>query len=161
MKEMPAQLKTIFFDVGNTLLFPDREHILAPLAKLGHSPSLEQWHAIERATKRSSTAIVEHGEPADHGFWFMFYERLLAELGVENDGVRDSMVESTRQSANWCVIRPGTRELLQRLGKRYALAVISNADGKIAEVLERCGIADCFAAITDSGLVGSRESRIR
>jgi len=154
MKEMPAQLKTIFFDVGNTLLFPDRQHILAPLAKLGHSPSLEQWHAIERATKKRFDAIVEHGEPADHGFWFLFYERLLADLGVENDGVRDAMVESTRQSANWCVIRPGTRELLQRLGKRYALAVISNADGKIAEVLERCGIADCFASITDSGLVG-------
>jgi putative hydrolase of the HAD superfamily len=84
----------------------------------------------------------------------MFYERLLADLGVENDGVRDAMVESTRQSANWCGIRPGTRELLQRLGKRHALAVISNADGKIAEVLERCGIADCFASITDSGLVG-------
>ena len=151
---MPAQLKTIFFDVGNTLLFPDREHILAPLAKLGHSPSLEQWHAIERATKKQFDTIVEHGEPADHGFWFMFYERLLMDLGVKNDEVRDAMVESTRQSANWRVIRPRTRELLLRLGERYALAVISNADGKIAEVLERCGIADCFASITDSGLVG-------
>jgi putative hydrolase of the HAD superfamily len=34
------------------------------------------------------------------------------------------------------------------------MAVISNADGKIAEVLTRCEIADCFASITDSGLVG-------
>jgi putative hydrolase of the HAD superfamily len=32
--------------------------------------------------------------------------------------------------------------------------VISNADGKIGDVLTRCGIADCFTAITDSGLVG-------
>ena len=59
-----------------------------------------------------------------------------------------------RQSSNWRVIRPGTRELLQRLGQRYPLAVISNADGKIEEVLKRCEIADCFATITDSGLVG-------
>jgi putative hydrolase of the HAD superfamily len=64
------------------------------------------------------------------------------------------MVESTRQSANWCVIRSGTRELLQRLAKRHQLAVISNADGKIEDVLKRSGIADCFATITDSGLVG-------
>jgi putative hydrolase of the HAD superfamily len=32
--------------------------------------------------------------------------------------------------------------------------VISNADGKIAEVLTTCGIADCFRTITDSGIVG-------
>jgi len=64
------------------------------------------------------------------------------------------MVDATRVSANWCDIRPGTRETLQRLGRRFPLAVISNADGKIADVLSRCGIADCFLTITDSGLVG-------
>jgi putative hydrolase of the HAD superfamily len=37
------------------------------------------------------------------------------------------------------------------------LGVISNADGKIAEVLERCGIADCFESITDSGIVGKEK----
>jgi putative hydrolase of the HAD superfamily len=84
----------------------------------------------------------------------MFYERLLKDLGVKDNQARDAMVESTRQSANWCVIRPGTRELLQRLAKRHQLAVISNADGKIEDVLKRSGIADCFATITDSGLVG-------
>jgi HAD superfamily hydrolase (TIGR01509 family) len=154
MKEMPTQLKTIFFDVGNTLLFPDRDHILAPLAKLGHSPTLDQWHAIERATKKQFDEALQQNDPADFNFWFLFYERLLAELGVRNDEARDAMVEETRRSANWCVIRPGTRELLQRLGKRFPLAVISNADGKIEDVLKRCGIADCFATITDSGLVG-------
>jgi HAD superfamily hydrolase (TIGR01509 family) len=151
---MPAQLKTIFFDVGNTLLFPDRNYILSPLAKLGHSPSLEQWHGIERTTKKRFDEALQQSDPADFNFWFMFYERLLAELGVKDNQIRDFMVEATRTSANWSVIRPGTRELLQQLGKRYPLAVISNADGKIEDVLTRCGIADCFATITDSGLVG-------
>lgn len=151
---MPVQLKTIFFDVGNTLLFPDRKHILAPLEKLGHSPSLEQWYAIERTTKKKFDEALQQGDPADFNFWFMFYERLLDQLEVKDNQVRDVMVESTRQSANWCVMRPGTRELLQELGQRYGLAVISNADGKIEDVLKRCGIADCFASITDSGLVG-------
>jgi len=32
--------------------------------------------------------------------------------------------------------------------------VISNADGRIAQLLAGCGIADCFRTITDSGLVG-------
>ena len=32
--------------------------------------------------------------------------------------------------------------------------MISNADGEIDAVLQRCGIADCFQSITDSGIVG-------
>jgi putative hydrolase of the HAD superfamily len=64
------------------------------------------------------------------------------------------LVACTRISANWCEIRQRTRESLQHLKKKYRIAVISNADGKIADVLARCGIADLFETITDSGLVG-------
>jgi HAD superfamily hydrolase (TIGR01509 family) len=151
---MPAPLQAIFFDVGNTLLFPDRPHILAPLLQRNVNPSLEQWHAIERQTKKEFDDILQHDGKADRGFWHLFYSHLLDELGVHDDALRDHMVDATRVSANWCDMRPGTREILLRLGQRYPLAVISNADGKIAHLLERRGIADCFRAITDSGLVG-------
>lgn len=151
---MPAKLKTIFFDIGNTLLFPTRSTILASLDKRGLMPTLEQWHAIERATKKKFDEIMQHGGPVDHGFWFMFYRQLLEENGIQDDSIRDALVEATRSSANWGDIRPGTRKALDRIGRRYPLAVISNADGKIAALLARCGIADCFASITDSGVVG-------
>jgi len=150
---MPS-LKAIFFDVGNTLLFPDRTHILAPLHQRNLTPTLEQWHAIERRTKKEFDEKLQHDGKADHGYWYLFYSHLLQELGVHDDGLRDSLVNATRVSANWRDIRPGTRDSLLRLGRRYPLAVISNADGKIADVLQRCGIADCFLTITDSGLVG-------
>jgi FMN phosphatase YigB (HAD superfamily) len=149
-----AELRTIFFDIGNTLLFPTRPVILASLYKRGIIPTLEQWHAIERTTKKKFDDILQHGGPADHGFWFMFYSQLLAELHINDEVLRDEMVSATRVSANWCDVRPGTREFLKRIGLRYPLAVISNADGKLAAVLERCGIADCFASIIDSGVIG-------
>ena len=151
---MPAPLKTIFFDVGNTLLFPDRSYILAPLHQRQLTPTLDQWHAIERRTKKEFDEILQHDGKADHSYWYLFYSHLLQELGVHDDALRDSLVNATRVSANWRDIRPGTRDSLLRLGRRYPLAVISNADGKIADVLQRCGIADCFVTITDSGLVG-------
>jgi len=151
---MPSPLKAIFFDVGNTLLFPDRPHILAPLHQQELTPSLEQWHAIERKTKKEFDEILQHDGRSDHSFWYLFYSHLLDEFGVHDDALRDALVDATRISANWRDIRPGTRETLLRLGRRYPLAVISNADGKIGDVLTRCGIANCFAAITDSGLVG-------
>jgi putative hydrolase of the HAD superfamily len=146
--------QAIFFDVGNTLLFPDRQRILAPLHERGFAPSLERLHAIERRTKTEFDAILQQDGRADHGFWFLFYSHLLEELGLQDDPLRDALVGATRISANWSDIRPGTREILQRIGRHHELAVISNADGKITDVLERCGIAGCFLTITDSGLVG-------
>ncbi len=151
---MTESLKVIFFDVGNTLLFPDWSHILAPLLQRKIVPGLERLQAIERKTKNEFDTIMQSGSAVDHGFWSIFYSHLLASLAIQDDPLRNQLVNETRISGNWCVIRPGTREALQRLSKQYRLGVISNADGKIAQVLERCGIADCFQIIVDSGLVG-------
>jgi putative hydrolase of the HAD superfamily len=93
---------------------------------------------------------------ADHSFWWMFYSQLLSEIGLQNnaDAIRDQLVTGVRNSGNWDQIRPGTAERLREIGKRYPIAVISNADGRIEDVLRKCGIAECFRTITDSGLVG-------
>jgi len=147
-------IKAVFFDVGNTLLFRHQETILAELHRKGVFPTTAQMHAIERRTKREFDDSVMRGGDVDHGFWWAYYSHLLEELSPQEDSLRDSLVTATRISGNWCDILPGTREVLRRLGRRYRLGVISNADGKIADVLKICGIADCFITITDSGLVG-------
>ncbi|SRR6266567_6173698 len=150
-------LKALFFDVGNTLLFPRREAMLLPLHQLGVFPSGELLQEIERQTKHEFDALQENDSPVDHGFWQIYYSHLLDQLGAPDETICKDLVTRTRVSANWCDIRPGTREALLRMAKRYRLAVISNADGKIAEVLGRCGIADCFESITDSGIVGKEK----
>jgi len=147
-------LNAVFFDVGNTLLFPDQSIILAPLYQRSIVPTIEQWHAIERRTKKEFDAVMESAGHADHSYWFLFYSHLVDELRIMDDTIRDSLVAATRVSANWGDARPETRDILKRLGRRYRLAVISNADGKIDAVLARNGIADCFETTTDSGLVG-------
>jgi FMN phosphatase YigB (HAD superfamily) len=159
---MNSKIKVIFFDVGNTLLFPNRERIHAPLAKRGFTPDEEHLRELECRTKNQFdgmiTGLTTKTGSTDHGFWWMFYSQLLAEIGLkdkgEADAVRDQLVASIRNSGNWDTIRPGTAEHLREIGERYPIAVISNADGKIAEVLRKCGIERCFRTITDSGLVG-------
>ena len=147
-----AKRRFIFFDVGNTLLFPNRARMLAPLPANRH-PSLERWQALERRTKQEFDQGMMGGK-VDQGFWWTFHTHLLEELGALDDGVRDALVENTQDSANWDQILPGTRDALERIRQDYAIAVISNADGRIDAVLRRCGIADCFQSITDSGIVG-------
>ena len=155
---MNARVKVVFFDVGNTLLFPNRERIHAPLAERGIVPDAEHLRDLECRTKNRFDGMMIAEGAADHSFWWMFYSQLLPEIGLQNDAgadvIRDQLVAGIRNSANWDQIRPGTAEQLREIGKRYRIAVISNADGRIEDVLQRCGIAQCFRSITDSGLVG-------
>jgi HAD superfamily hydrolase (TIGR01549 family) len=146
-----AERSVIFFDVGNTLLFPNRAKMLAPVSSDRH-PTLEQWQALERRTKQEFDQGMQSGR-VDHGFWWTFHTYLLEDFG-EDMGIRNTLVENTRNSANWDQILRGTRDALVRIGQNFRIAVISNADGAIGRVLSRCGIADCFESVTDSGIVG-------
>jgi putative hydrolase of the HAD superfamily len=146
-------LRTIFFDVGNTLLFPNRARILAPLATELH-PTWEQWQAIEREVKTEFDEAITAGR-VDYGFWQAFHTRLLTRQNAAgSNGLLESLAANNQKSANWDVILPGTREALERLRRNYRIAVISNADGHIEDVLRRTGIAEYFETITDSGIVG-------
>jgi HAD superfamily hydrolase (TIGR01509 family) len=151
---MFESVRFVFFDVGSTLLFANRERMLEPLHARGIRPSEEQLKSMECTVKNEFDAVMEQDGKADHGFWDMFYARLFGELRLEDEDLRRQLIVNTRLSMNWNRMRPGTREALKRMGEKYRLAVISNADGKIAELLAGCGIADCFQTITDSGQVG-------
>jgi putative hydrolase of the HAD superfamily len=143
--------------VGNTLLFPNRLKMLAPIARDRH-PTLEQWQALERRTKIEFDRGIKSGRE-DHGFWWIFHTYLLDDLNEGRDGLVQDLVRNTQDSANWDQLLPGTRAVLERIRQKYRIAVISNADGKIENVLSRCGIADCFESITDSGIVGFEKPR--
>lgn len=149
--------RVIFFDVGNTLLFPNRAKMLTPIPG-DRRPTLEQWQALERRTKAQFDQGMQNGG-VDHGFWWIFHNQLLAELNQSRDSLVQELVRNTQNSANWDQMLPGTRAALDRIRKKFRIAVISNADGKIANILASCGIADCFESITDSGIVGCEKPR--
>ena len=153
---MTVPLKSLFFDVGQTICFADFNAILAPLHTRGISVSDELWTRTLRETKPILDRQLQHKDlnTPDQSYWQMFYEHLLAALGVNDLSLQQDLVKRVRQSRNWNQPKPGTREVLLRLGQRYRLGVISNADGHIEEMLRQCGLADCFLNFTDSGLVG-------
>ena len=55
---MNSKVKVIFFDVGNTLLFPNRERIHAPLVKRGFAPNGEHLRDLECRTKNQFDACL-------------------------------------------------------------------------------------------------------
>ncbi len=148
------KLRAIFFDVGNTLVLPDLARALSPLRERGILPTAEQLHAAERAAKTELDAQQSVPRSTDERYWDTYYTFLLRELGISDPPLKAGLIEKARTSANWSVVPPGTRELLQDLQHGYALGIISNSDGRVAQLLERCGLGGCFASFTDSGQVG-------
>ncbi len=136
--------------------------MLAPIPSDRH-PTLAQWQALERRTKTEFDQGMQSGR-VDRGFWRIFYSHLLEDLhDNRDDGTRDNLlqelVRNTQNSANWDQLLPGARAALDRVREGFRIAVISNADGRIENVLSRCGIADCFETITDSGIIGFEKPR--
>jgi len=150
-------LKTLFLDAGNTLVFPDLERTLAALTARSLHPTQEQLYAAERAAKQrldSARAANPADRSVDQQVWDIYYTHLLDALGQSDPELRAALVAATRQSAHWSRVRPGTREVLDRLAGRFRLGVIANSDGHIADLLHRVGLGDCFHSFTDSALVG-------
>lgn len=156
------EVRFLFFDIGNTLLFPNRPKMLSPIPTDRH-PTLSQWQALERRTKAEFDRDMQRGR-VDHSFWWIFHSYLLEDLNENRDDetrktLVQELVQNTQNSANWDQILPDTRAALDRIRKRFRIAVISNADGRIENILSHCGIADCFETITDSGIVGLEKPR--
>lgn len=144
--------KAIFFDVGGTLIFPDLPQLMAPLLRRRITPTSEQLFLAERAAKHIHTRSADD-MPGNRSHWYVYFSSLLEQIGAGLD-LLEELASRATDSSYWTVLAPGAKETLEQLRKNYRLAVISNADGKIREVLERVGLAEYFESIVDSGLVG-------
>lgn len=147
-------VEVIFFDVGNTLLFPDHDKTLAPLWSRGIRPAQAQLFSAERIARQEIDVVASKTRKVDQQYWETYYSHLLRELGIDDVSLRLQLVSLARTSSNWSRMLPGTREVLSSLGRKYRLAVISNSDGHMAERLASLGLREYFEHVIDSGNVG-------
>jgi putative hydrolase of the HAD superfamily len=153
--ELRVPLTSIFFDAGGTIVYPDLALTLPGLAERSISPTAEQLHTAEREAKRQlDQARAEH-HSVDAQYWDIYYLQLFRELGLADDAkLRAELVKATRTGTNWRQVRPGTREALARLQRRYRIGLISNSDGSVRRLFEMLGLDGCFDSFTDSRLCG-------
>jgi len=152
-------LQAIFFDAGGTLIFPDRERTLAPLKARGIAFTQEQLHAAERTARQYRDACASNSNSAtnpDQQYWVIYYQKLIGELSSDVQ-LLDELVLAARTSANWTFVPPDVPGCLEELKRDYRLAVISNSDGRIANVFAQLKLSEYFEAIFDSGKVGHQK----
>lgn len=97
------------------------------------------------------------GPAAGHP-WRALMSTLLGGAGIAPERI-DALVDwlwSEQPRANlWRAANPDMVGLARELaGRGVRVAVLSNSEGRLAELLAEIGIADVFAAIIDSGRVG-------
>jgi len=153
-------VRNVFFDVGGTLLDLDPAHLLDALASCGEPERCVTLEALALGEDEARVwfmgEVRRGGAPADA--WKEFFTRLLRGAGVGEAAIPGLLTELWRRNVTsglWHRTVPGAHDALVRLkAAGLRLAVISNAEGRVAEDLAIAGLAEHFETIVDSHRVG-------
>ncbi len=162
---MTSDLRAIFFDAGNTLIYPRVEELAEDLVQQGYPATAEDFFAAERAGKQKLDEWlwpqIRQGEvprTIDPYYWGEYLKALVERLAVpeaERLRVMQRVADGFRDITLWSRVLPETPPFLARLrAQGYYLGVISNSIGTMEQQLQRVGLRQHFELVIDSALVG-------
>jgi putative hydrolase of the HAD superfamily len=143
----------VTFDAGQTLVELDLDFLARRLVGRGVFVSVSSLAAALAPAWRhhDELAVAGHGR-----LWHALIAELLRGAGIADVGPLVDWLWAEQPRAN--LFRrpiPGMVELARELGASGArVGVISNSEGRLAELFAEIGIADAFEVIVDSGVVG-------
>jgi putative hydrolase of the HAD superfamily len=152
----PDSPLAVTFDFGTTLVDLDMEMLSRRLAERGLEVSAE---ALARGEPAAWTA---YNEAVLGGFgghpWRILMRRLLVEAATPEDAL-DALVDwlwSEQPHKNlWRRPVPGMIELVADLGRAgVPVAIISNSEGRLHELVLELGLRHHFKELADSGKLG-------
>ena len=155
---VPAQPpEVLLLDAGNTVVFFDDEAACEVLAREGVEVSPGVLRRSHGPAKREYERLLASGVSHEAG-WGLYGAALLRAAGVAEERMA-GLVASLRASHDrmnlWRRVPdevPGALERLRAGGVR--IGMVSNSEGKIAELLAAVGLAPFFEVIVDSGSEG-------
>jgi HAD superfamily hydrolase (TIGR01549 family) len=160
-----SHIRAIFFDAGNTLLYPRLDDRARDLAAQGFSARVEDFHAAERAAKQKLDAWlwpqIRKGEvprSIDRYYWAEYLQALMGLIAApepERASLIRLLTEGFGNIRSWSVVMPETPGYLASLDEEdYFLGVISNSIGTMEDQLEHAGLRGYFRVVFDSAIVG-------
>lgn len=159
MGRLPPGIRLLLFDAGNTLLFIDYPFLARAASALGARVTPAALRRSEVAARLEIDREVERRPGStDASRWRRYFEVMLTSAGVSGAQFAELVPVLTarhRAVGLWIHVRPWTRAVLETLRRAgYRLAVVSNADGRVASWLHQKRLGDLFETIVDSHLVG-------
>lgn len=146
----------VSFDFGQTLVELDTELLASRLAERGIAASPERLEAAIDASWRAYNDAI-HGGFGGHP-WKILMRSLLSMAAVEPSALEEAVdwlwTEQPRKNL-WRRRIPGMIELVADLRRAAVpVAVLSNSEGRLAELTDELGWTAHFVAIADSGRLG-------
>ncbi len=162
---MASKIRAIFFDAGNTLIYPRLEVLVEDLAAQGYPATEEDFFAAERVGKTKLDEWlwpqIRKGEvprTVDQYYWTEYLAALMERLHAPQEERARLMLrvaDGFRRITLWSRVMPDTPPYLEALrGRGYFMGVISNSIGTMEEQLARLDLARYFHTVLDSAIVG-------
>lgn len=161
----PSAFQAIFFDAGNTLIYPRYEQLAEDLTGQGYPATAEDFFVAERAGKAKLDEWlwpqIRQGEvprTIDQYYWGEYLHALMDQIRAPEVARRQLMLRVAGGFKNmqlWSRVLTETPPYLDELRARgYLLGVISNSNGTLEEQLTYLDLARRFQVIIDSAVVG-------
>ncbi len=148
----------LFFDAGNTLVFPNLPLVSETLARRGAKVALADLEASEQKTRFKLDDADYVRSSTDDARWNRYFETIFRNCGVSDAAVIESVLAELRvihKTSNlWELVPPEVPVALKQLQARYRMSVISNANGTVREKLRRVGLLGFFETVLDSAEEG-------
>lgn len=152
---VPIEPPVVSFDAGQTVIDIDLGFLARRLAERGVSVEISALAAAVPAAWRRYDALID---PAGGHPWRALMSTLLAGAGIAApriDALVDWLWDEQPRANLWRAANPEMVALARELGARgVRVAILSNSEGRLAELLAEIGVADAFDVIVDSGRVG-------
>ena len=145
----------LIFDAGGVLVFPNFER----LAKIGEQASI-QTNAKELANHHAKLFHAYDEHVAMHhvfpklDYFLNLYEQV-TQSSEKAKVAKQFALQAGRKEHLWATTYPWVEESLRKLKTQgYPMAVISNSEGSVEQILMDLGLRKYFEVVIDSFLVG-------
>jgi HAD superfamily hydrolase (TIGR01549 family) len=152
-------IKVVIFDIGGTLIHINPVVFEKSIQK--YEPGYKMTKDFRRADISAKTYALSGGKD-NKSIHSLYFEKIVSELGITRDigdKVVDDLVPLSLRSAKsiWNDLDKDAFEVLEYLGGKYKLGVISNNLGEAREQIENACITKFFQMIIDSNDLGVRK----
>jgi putative hydrolase of the HAD superfamily len=156
-----SSLRGVLLDAGNTLVFVDPRRVVPVLVEAGaHAAEGRYWGAEREARLALSVALGRDRDVrgSEDSVWKDYFDRILRLTGVAEDRL-EACAAVLRglhvEDHLWTWVQEGAADALTRVHDLgYRVGVVSNADGRVEDLLRRVGLADLVEFVIDSRSVG-------
>jgi len=140
-------------------VFVDPQRVVPVLLEAGADAAEELYYEAEREARLALSLAKGQGVTGhEDQFWRDYVGTIVRRVGVPEAcmvEVSETLRRMHHEDHLWTHIQEGTVRAIVRMREMgYRLGVVSNADGRVAALLHRLGIAELVEFVIDSHVVG-------